>query len=307
MSLPALQSEPRTGLQRSAALMRALGAQANAVWSTLTPAEAQQLTSAMDALPENAETETEAARAYVRDMSEAAPQAVARANFWNGLMPAQGAAIASAIGGESPQIIAVILSRLTPETAATAVRALPQSLATEALQRVMHLGSVRPAALAVIETALRAALQAGTTKTSHHGEEHVARIFDSLNTQSEHGLLAALDTAEPGAGERIRALMFTFDDLATLNPASIQTLLASTERAVLVTALKGAKATTSDALFKNMTSRAGELLRSEIEASGPIRRADIEAARMEIIGLARTLVKRGDILPDDANDEEFIE
>lgn len=307
MSLPALQRSQQSGLTRSAALMRALGARANAVWATLSPSEAQQLTSAMELLPEDPETEADAARTYVRDMSQAPVEPRKGIDIWSTLGPKDGPAVANALSGESPQIIAVALSHLTPETAAATVRVLPQGLATEALQRVLNLGDIRPTALAVIETALKAELEKRGQKVGGQGHEHVARIFDSLNTQADHSLLAALDTAEPGAGERIRALMFTFDDLSTLDPASIQTILAKTDRTVLVAALKGASETTSSALFRNMTGRAAELLRAEIETTGPIRRSEIEAARTEMIALARTLVKRGDILPNDVADDEFIE
>lgn len=298
-------SRSNAGLQRSAALMRALGPNANAVWAALTPQEAANLTHAMDNLPVTHEQESAASAQYVRDISRApSPQ---NTPLWQELSARDGQANANLLGSESPQVIALILSRMTPESAATTVRALPQATATEALRRLLHLGDVQPAALKAIETVLNKTLSSASSETANSGHERVARIFDSLDTRAEQTLLASLDNEEPGVGDRIRALMFTFDDLATLDPASLQTLLAGTDRGVLIMALKGAKAETSAAFFNNMTARAGELLRSEIEASGPVRRREIDAARAEIIALARTLIKRGDILSDDANDDEFIE
>lgn len=297
------------GLHRSAALMRALGARASSVWATLSPEDAQRLTTAMDAMPENSATEHAAARAYVEEMtSPRATAPAAQTNLWQTLSSRDGAANASLIQNESPQVIAVILSRLSPNSAATTVRALPQALATEALHRLLHLGDVRPAALKAIETTLLGSISTAHASISNSGHERIARIFDSLDSRAEQSLLASLDDAEPGIRDRIRALMFTFDDLATLGPASIQTILSATDRAVLIVALKGAKDETAKAVFSNMTSRAADLLRSEIEATGPIRRSEIEAARAELITSARTLVKRGDILsgePDE--DDELIE
>ena len=311
MTVPVVTSAtaPLDGIARSAALMRALGSRANAVWSTLSPDEAQHLTSAMESLPDNTATETAAARAYVRDMSRRATPATIAAprGLWQDLSTRDGAAIAAMITDESPQIVAVILSRLSAEAAAAAVRALPPALATEALRRLLHLGEVQPAMVSTIEAVLSKSLSANTATTPKTGQERVARIFDSLETRSEQALLASLDLAEPGVSERIRALMFTFDDLATLDPASLQTLLAGIDRAVLILALKGAKDETTNAFFNNMTARARELLHSEITATGPVRRSEINAARAEIIALARTLVNRGDILSHEEEDEELIE
>ena len=310
MSLPALDrdTDGSEGLRRSAALMRALGERASAVWASLSPQEAQRLTAAMDVMPDSVASETAAARTYVQDMANT-PRAivVSGPGFWSALSNNHGAALGAMISNESPQIIAVILSRLNPEAAATTVRALPQALASEALHRLLHLGDIHPAALAAIETALGSAF-ATSAASADTGHERVARIFDSLDSRIEQGLMAALDSAEPGVGDRIRALMFTFDDMATLGPASLQTILASTDRAVLILALKGAKPETAEAFFANMTSRAKDLLRSEIEAAGPVRRSEIESARAEVIAMARTLVNRGDILSgDDEDDDELIE
>lgn len=307
MSALALTPEHNEGLRRSAALMRALGARAASVWATLSPQEASRLTAAMDALPDDARHEHAAAEAYLGEMSRAQPEASDRSDVWQVLSTRDGAANADLLAQESPQVIAVILSRMTPGAAAATVRALPRTLATTALQRLMHLGEVHPGALRAIEETLQRTTITRQIDTASTGHERVARIFDSLDSRVEQGLLASLDSAEPGAGERIRALMFTFDDLAALGPASIQTILSSLDRALLIMALKGAKPATTEAIFRNMTARAADLLRSEIEATGPVRRSEVEAARSEIIALARTLVKRGDILSGDDEDDELVE
>lgn len=305
MSLPALAptaSDP--GLRRSALLMRALGAKAASVWSQLSPQEAEHLSRAMQSLPEDENGEQLALQAYVQSMDTTAASSAPRTDsIWSRLSDRDGTTIANLIQDESPQVIALILSRLTPDAAAKTVRILPRSIATDALKRVLSLGEVHPAAITALERALASKLdQAGSTQMSG-GHEQVARIFDQLDSKSEETLLSSLNTAEPGAGEKVRALMFTFVDLANLDPASMQTILGSVDRTVLTLALKGAPEPVSDVFFKNMTQRAGDLLREEMDASGPVRRSDIEAARAEIIKIARTLVKRGDILVRDADDE----
>ncbi len=308
MSLPALAPAGSPGLSRSAALMRALGSKAAAVWATLTPQEAERLSEAMQHIPDDLGLETAAARSFVQDMAGAHEQPAPPNTIWATLSAMEGQACAAMIVNESPQVIAVILSKLKPEAAANTVRALPEALATEALHRLINLGPVRPAALRALETSLQNAIdQKTSTAQASSGHERVARIFDGLDGRTEQGLLAALDRADPGSGDRIRALMFTFNDLSTLDPASIQTLLANTDRAVLILALKGAKDETAAAFFNNMTSRARNMLREEIEAAGPVRRSEIETARAEILTLARTLVKRGDILSHDAYEDELVE
>lgn len=308
MTLPAVPATPEpSGLRRSALLMRALGARAAAVWSQLTEDEAAQLSHAMQSLPDDRPAERDIVRAYVAEMtSPHAAQAAEPHSFWQQLSTHDGTTIAELIQAESPQIIALTLSHLAPKSAADTVRILPRALATEALKRMLHLGSVHPSAVKGLELALRARLQTATTTRLSGGHENVARIFDRLDSKSEQTLLSSLNTAEPGAGEKIRAFMFTFEDLAELDAASLQTILSRVERGVLTLALKGASEPVSAAFFANMTQRAGDLMRDELDSLGAVRRGEIEAARTEIIDLARTLVKRGDILTR-GQDDELIE
>ena len=307
MTLPAPTTAPnpvKSGLERSALLMRALGARAAAVWSQLSPQDAERLSRAMQSLPEDAVAEQRAVESYVASMTPAAPdRATSTRDIWERLSHCDGRMIADFIDDESPQVIALILSRLAPETAANAVRTLPRALATEALKRMLSLGAVHPSAIKGLEMALKARLEHAQPTRANSGHEHVARIFDRLDSKSEQSLMSSLDTAEPGAGEKIRAFMFTFADLATLDAASLQTILGSVDRAILTIALKGAPAAVADAFFANITQRAGALLRDEIEATGPIRRSEIDAARSEIIDIARGMVTRGDILTHVAEDE----
>jgi len=309
MSLPALSHAPsiNDGMTRSALLMRALGAKASAVWSQLSPDEAAQLSHAMQTLPEDEPAEQAAVKRYVHSMRTPAISSPAQSGgVWIALSQCDGTYLAGLVLDESPQVIALMVSRLSPEAAADTVRALPKSLATEALKRLLNLGDVHPAAIRALETALGQQLEQKRAQDLNGGHEHVARIFDQLDSSSESTLLSSLDSAEPGAGKKIRALMFTFEDLAKLDPASLQTILGSVDRAVLTLALKGAETSVAEAFFANITQRAASLLREEIAATGPVRRSEIDMARAEVLTVARALVKRGDLLPQ-GTDDELIE
>ncbi|WP_084398145.1 flagellar motor switch protein FliG [Henriciella aquimarina] len=315
MSLPALAnpSAPSAspGMLRAARLMRELGPSASGVWAELSTEEADQLGAimSMQGSAQTGDTVPAESQALVSALREGSKpdQTTPAASLWSRLSSLDPAVLARNIEHENPQVIAVILSRLDPDTAAQTVRALPRGAATEALRRLLHLGWVRAPALKVIETALKDLVTTGPARTRSDGHEAVARIFDQMDPRAEQALIASLEQKEPGSQARVRALMFTFDDLSTLNPAAIQTILSRVDRAVLATALKGAKPATRDVFLQNMTQRAGSLLVSDIEALGPTRRSEVEAARQEITGIARSLARRGDILAANDEEDELIE
>ncbi|WP_370235751.1 MULTISPECIES: flagellar motor switch protein FliG [Henriciella] len=314
MSVPALVQDHRSvfgrGVARAARLMKALGPAASGVWAELSPEEADQLSVAMNTPhPHSSATSPSDDTADFVRSYEAAPApepGSAESSIWARLSQMDPAQIARGFETENPQVIAVILSRLAPDAAAATVRALPRPVATDALQRLLHLGRIRTEALSVIEQAVGDLVASGLDAATGNGHETVARIFDEMGGQDENGLLAALDKNEPGSGQRIRALMFTFDDLSRLEPAAIQTILSSVDRAVLGIALKGARPAVREAFLRNMTKRAGDLLVTEIESLGPVRRSEIGEARQDIIRMARSLARRGDILSAN-DDDELVE
>jgi flagellar motor switch protein FliG len=296
------------GLARSARLMRALGPEAAGIWAELDPQEARALTQAMDALDDSMDGESEAASRFVDAHRRLKPAATTTGSVWSRLAAIDTKTLAALVAGEHPQTIAFILSQLSGEASARLLRALRPRTAIDAMHRLLHIEQVHPAACASLEAQIAARLDGLLGSGSKGGHERVARIFDSLDSQSEKTFLAALDNAEPGAGEKVRALMFTFDDLARLDAAGLQTLLSAGVRATLVTALKGAREQTAAAFFANMTRRAGELLREEIAAHGAVRRSDVEAARQELVALARKLIEKGDIRPGGTiEDEDLVE
>ena len=309
MSLPALHDQrlqiAHQGTARAARLMRLLGPAAASVWTELSAGETAMLRQAMTTeppLPDQADAARFIAAFEHRRETDETPAAT----VWDRLSDAKPDAIAAALSGEHPQLIALVLSRLRSQTAAQAVRAMPRDTAIAALRRLLHSSRPDTRAIPVIEAALQKRLDEGLANPGQNADEAVARIFDRLDTRLEKGFLSSIEESDPGAAERIRALMFTFDDLARLDPAAIQTILSLTDRSELATALKGAKPAVRDVFLRNMTRRAGEMLMSEMETLGPLRRSQVEAARTNITDNARGLARRGDILAAD-DDDELIE
>lgn len=303
MTLPAtLSRNPDSGTLRAARLMRALGPEAAGIWAELSPAEVRELTAAMDFLADDPAAEADAARLFAeaaRRFGDAekfpAGSQHRHKDVWSAISALPVDTLVGLVRPERPSTVALILSRLSSETSARVLRALPPSLAVETMQRLLHLGAPSPAAVKSLEDYLTRRLPALACEGARGGHERVARIFDQMDTRAESVFLAALESAEPGAGKKVRALMFTFDDLAALDAGGMQTLLSTADRTVLIMALKGARESTAAAFFSNMTQRAGDLLREEISALGALRRSEVEAARQEIVTLARQLIQRGDI------------
>ncbi len=319
MNSPAIRPRPaaETGTARAARLMRALGPDAGGLWAALTPAEVRLLSGAIEEMSDDPAADAEAARLFAdaaRRFSEASRPGqaggAAANDVWKALSSLPAETLAGLVRGERPQVAALILSRLGSEAAAKALRALPSPQAVEAMRRLLHPGTPNAAALASLEDYLARRLASLSGAGAQGGHERVAQIFDRLDSRAESVFLAALESVEPGAGRKVRSLMFTFDDLAGLDAAGLQTLLASASRATLTIALKGAKEVTASAFFANMTQRAGDLLRDEIAALGALRRSEVEAARQEIVSLARELIRQGEIRPGAGRailDDELIE
>lgn len=313
MSLPATLDtpalpQPAAGASRAARLMHALGPAASGVWAELDPADAERLRRAMTGLDEARQSGLQAQDTAAFVTAFRAPESTTESgSVWQQLDTADPAALARAVQYEHPQLIAVILSRLSPQVSARTVRALPRETATDALKRLMSLGRVSRATLDLLETAMRDLADHLTASRHRDGTEAVARIFDRLDKRLEENFMRSIETEDPDGAARVRALMFTFDDLALLDPAAIQTLLMNIDRADLAIALKGARPAVRDVFLTNMTRRAGELLVSEIEAAGPVRRSEIERARQGLTGLAHSLARRGEILTDDIEDDELVE
>lgn len=290
----------KAGLSRSASLLRALGANAAPVWAELDAEDAAAIAAAMDQAMPHSGTDADAANAALK-------AAGAQSSVWEKLSALPTDELAALIDTEAPQVIALTLSRIDPEAAAALVRRAPTMLATEVLHRMLHMATPHESAVRAIEQTFAKRLAAGASVAQNRPDETVARILDALPSDAGDPLLDALHKIEPGAGERVRALMFNFEDIASLAPAGMQTLLSRVDRTVLTLALKGAPDNIADTFFRNMTARAREVLLEEIAALGARPRAEVETARTKLVSLTRTLIDAGEILPGgDLSDRDLI-
>jgi flagellar motor switch protein FliG len=294
------------GLARSARLMRALGPEAAPVWNELSPQEARALSAAMDALDDDLRDESETLESYKQAYARGGAPGASDAPVWAQVSGLETRDLLQLAEGQHPQALALMISRLDGKASARVLKAIEKSVAVEVMQRLLHLGPIHPSAMVALETSVSAWMANAAPAARTGGHEGVARIFDRMDSRSEQSLLSALESAVPGAGARVRSLMFTFDDLAHLDAGGLQTLLSAADRTRLTFALKGAREETAAAFFRNMTQRAGELLREEIDMLGAVRRSEIEAARMELVDLARTLIERGDIRAGRPHDEDEL-
>ncbi len=156
-----------------------------------------------------------------------------------------------------------------------------------------------------VEKTLRVEFMANLAKsTRRDSHELMAEIFNNLERAVESRIMGSLEQTAPDAAEKIRALMFTFEDLSNLDPTSVQTIIRAADKDKLPTALKGATDTLRDLFFSNMSERAAKIMKEDMASMGPIRLKDVEEAQQYIVNVAKDLESRGEIVLSKGNKEE---
>jgi flagellar motor switch protein FliG len=217
--------------------------------------------------------------------------------MWDKLANVNEAVLANYLKNEYPQTVAVVLSKIKPEHSARVLGALPEEFAMEVVQRMLRMDSVQKDILDKVEKTLRVEFMSNLARTAKRdAHEHIAEIFNNFDRQTESRFLTALEERSRDSAERIKALMFTFEDLGKLDPGSIQTLLRHVEKDKLGLALKGSTDTLRDVFFSNMSERAGKILREDMEAMGPVRLKDVDEAQMRMVNVAKDLANKGEIM-----------
>ena len=217
--------------------------------------------------------------------------------MWDKLGNVNESVLANYLKNEYPQTVAVVLSKIKSEHAARVLAALPEEFALEVVQRMLRMESVQKDILDKIEQTLRVEFMSNLARTAKRdAHEMMAEIFNNFDRQTENRFLTSLEERSRDAAERIKALMFTFEDLGKLDPGSIQTLLRHVEKDKLGLALKGATDSLRDVFFSNMSERAGKILREDMEALGPVRLKDVDEAQMRMVNVAKDLANKGDIM-----------
>jgi flagellar motor switch protein FliG len=217
--------------------------------------------------------------------------------MWDKLANVNESVLANYLKNEYPQTVSVVLSKIKPEHAARVLGSLPEEFALEVVQRMLRMESVQKDILDKVEQTLRVEFMSNLARTAKRdAHEQMAEIFNNFDRQTESRFITALEERNRDSAERIKALMFTFEDLGKLDPGSIQTLLRNIEKDKLGLALKGATDGLRDVFFSNMSERAGKILRDDMEAMGPVRLKDVDEAQMRMVNVAKDLANKGEIM-----------
>jgi flagellar motor switch protein FliG len=229
-------------------------------------------------------------------------------NMWEKLSNVQEEVLANYLKNEYPQTIAVVLGKLRPEHAARVLAILPEDLALDVVNRMLKMEAVQKEVIERVENTLRTEFMSNLSQTRRRdAHEVMAEIFNNFDRQTETRFMTALEDDNRDAAERIKTLMFTFDDLTRLDSGSAQTLMRHIDKDKLAVALKGATEVVRQFFMGNMSSRAAKMLSDDMEALGPVRLRDVDEAQGQLVNLAKDLAAKGEIMIAKSNtDEELI-
>jgi flagellar motor switch protein FliG len=217
-------------------------------------------------------------------------------------------AVAEVIRLEHPQIIAIVLSYLDPDHAAAVLSFLPERAQPDVLMRIATLDGVQPSALQELDEILERqfAGNMNVKSSSVGGVKSAANILNFVDSSKEGLILDKVREVDEQLSQKIQDLMFVFANLAEIDDRGIQALLREVSTDSLVLALKGADDTLKEKIFKNMSKRAGEMLQDDLEAKGPVRLSEVEAAQKEILSIARRMAEEGEIVLGNKGAEQMV-
>jgi flagellar motor switch protein FliG len=325
-----------TGAQKAAIILLCLGEEAKTLWSLLDEDEIKEVSQTMSALGVVPSAAVEAiVIEFVQKLStsgsimgsyeqtqrmlnaflpkekvEALMEEIrgpAGRNIWDKLANVNETVLAAYLKNEYPQTVAVVLSKVRPEHAAKVLSELPEEFAAECIARMLAMEPVQREILEKIETTLRTEFMSNLARTSKRdSHEMMAEIFNNFDRQTEARFMSALEDKARESADRIRALMFVFEDLNKLDTGGVQTLLRSVDKSDLAIGLKGASDTLRTLFFSNMSERGAKLLRDEMASMGPVRLKDVEAAQTRMVAVAKDLAARGEIILSEGKAEDEL-
>ncbi|KAF0183720.1 MAG: flagellar motor switch protein FliG [Nitrospirae bacterium] len=228
------------------------------------------------------------------------------ANAFDVLRWLDSGAISTMLTREHPQTIAIILAHLEPTQAAEVLGKLPEHLKIDVSLRIASLDQISPSVLEELEDVLQTQLQTYTRGRKIGGIRTVAEILNQLDRSSEDLILKNIEEKDQILADEIRKLMFTFDDLGTIDDRGIQMILKEITTDDLALALKATTDELKDKVFRNMSQRAVQILKDEIETKGAVRITDVEKAQMNIVRVAKRLEEEGKIIIGGKGGEELI-
>lgn len=343
MSLMAPIAEPPelkkyNGQQRAAALMLALGKEYGApIWEQLSVDEIKELSSSISTLGRIPSSVVE--HLLVQFSGEMSSMASLHGSYesterlldgilpedrvkeimeeirgpsgrtmWDKLSNVSEAVLAAYLKNEYPQTIAVILSKLRSDHAARVLAELPREISVDVIQRMLRMDTVQKEVLIQVEQTLKSEFMSNLSRSQRRDpHESMADVFNAMDRATEEAMLSALDEKVPESAERIRALMFTFEDLGNLLPAAVAVIVRQADKRQMALALKAAPEEVKQLFFGTMTERSAKLMREDMASMGPVRARDCEEAQNALVRLAKTLADRGEImLVDPKSDDAMI-
>jgi flagellar motor switch protein FliG len=216
-----------------------------------------------------------------------------------------GRAVAELIRLEHPQIIAIVLAYLEPDQSAEVLAHLPANMRSDIMVRIATLDGVQPSALSELDDIMEKTFAGkGTTRTSAlGGAKAAANIINNLEPSQEGIIMEQITQTDEQLGSRIQDLIFVFDNLLEIDDRSMQELLRQVASDKLLLAMKGAEDDMKEKIFKNMSQRAAEMLKDDLESKGPVKISEVEGAQKEILQTARKLAEAGAIQLASKGDE----
>ncbi len=202
------------------------------------------------------------------------------------------------IQDEHPQTISLIMAHLSPKQAAEILGGLTPKKQLEVVKRIARMEQTTPEAIRLVEQGLESRLASIVTQDleSAGGVQSVAEMLNLCDRTTEKGILENLEEADPDMVEQIRKLMFVFEDIILVNDKGIQSMLREVENDELAIALKTASEAMQEKIFKNMSTRAAEMIKENMEFMGPVRLADVEQAQQRIVDIVRRLEETGEVI-----------
>ncbi len=227
--------------------------------------------------------------------------------MWDKLGNVNEHVLANYLKNEYPQTIAVILSKIKADHAAKVIALLPENFAMEIIMRMLRMDAVQKDILDGLEKTLRKEFMSNLSKsTRRDSHELIAEIFNSLDRNTESRFMEALEERNREAADRVKSLMFTFEDLQRIDAQGIQVLLRNVDKDKLAVALKGASETIKELFFGNMSSRAGKILKEDMEAMGPVRLRDVEEAQQYVVTTAKDLAAANELVISEGKDSDEL-
>ena len=234
-------------------------------------------------------------------------QGPAGRTMWDKLGNVNEAVLANYLKNEYPQTVAVILSKLKVDQASRVLSVLPENFSIEVIMRMLGMEVVQKDIVDHVARTLRNEFMTSLAATARQDpHELMADIFNNLDRNAGDRFMTALEERNRESAERIRALMFTFDDLAGVDPQGIQVLLRQVEKDQLALALKGASDELKELFFANMSERAGKMMKEDMDAMGAVRLTDVDEAQAGVVGVAKALSDAGEIIIASGADDEMI-